>query len=141
MKITFKDYDTLVTLAKEEGYNVDRDFDWFLKEIAGKTFACSDYKVSGGGKIQEFFSIETSAVAQDGGFNTNVVFGDFSVPKTWLENVDYEGKTYWACINCGMIITPDQKYPFDIKKTYGDLGVENCVCPGCFTKTFKVVNS
>ena len=156
MKVTFKSYEDLKALAQASnnlptpsqwdktikiGEGFDENIDWFLKQIAGKTFECSGYEVSGGGKIMEFFTIQTAAVGQDGGFNTNSVFGEFKVSKEWLDNVDYEGKTYWTCINCGFTVTPDEKYPFDIKKTFGDIGVDDCACPYCFTKTMKAVNS
>ncbi len=155
MKVTFKSYDDLKALAEKSnnlptpskwdktifvGKGFDQDIDWFLKQIAGKEFECQGYEVSGGGKIMEFFTIQNSIVGEDGGFNTNSVFGEFKVSKEWLDKVDYEDKTYWACVNCGFTIQPQDKYPFDIKKSYEEIGVNNCACPLCFTKTFKEVN-
>ena len=155
MKITFKDYDTLKALALDShslptpsqwdktikvGDGFDRDIDWFIKQIAGKEFECAGYEISGGGRITEFFTIQTDQIGLDGGENTNSVFREFKVGRDWLDSVDYEGKTYWTCINCGFTITPDEKYPFDIKKSFGDLGTDKCACPLCFTKTMKVVN-
>jgi len=155
MKITFKSLDDLKALATAKnsvsnpgtwektiklGEGFDKDIEWFLEQIAGKEFECCGYEVSGGGKIMEFFTIQTGQIGKDGGFNTNSVFREFKVSKDWLDSVDYDGKKYISCINCGFTVVPEEKYPFDIKKTFGDLGVENAACPYCFTKTLKEIN-
>jgi len=142
MKITFKSYDDLKALVQEDGKELDKDFDWFLTQIADKTFPCQNYEVSGGGKIKEFFSINTSEVAHDGGtgISTIAAFEHFKCSKEWLDNVDYEGKKYWACINCGFTVEPTQKYEFIPNKTYEEIGINNCICPLCMTKTLKEVN-
>jgi len=155
MKITFKSLDNLKTLVETknsvsnpgtwektiklgEGFN--EDIMWFIEQIAGKEFECSNYEVTGGGKIMEFFTIQNNQIGKDGGFNTNSVYGEFKVSKEWLNSVDYGDKKYWTCINCGFTIVPEEKYPFDIKKTFNDVGIDNCACPYCFTKTLKAVN-
>ena len=141
MTITLKSYEDLKNLITDNGAKtISPDMDWFIKEFGGKTVEAQGYDISGGGKIDEFFSIGTSTIGQDGGFNTNTVFEHIKVPKTWLDNVDYDGKTYYACIACGFTVTDDQRTAFEPKKTYAEIGVDNCVCPLCFTKTFKKVN-
>jgi len=158
MKITFKSYEDLKALTTQtdsvkepsiwDGLinfpeHLDEDFDWFLHQIADKEFEVENYEISGGGRIEEMFTIQTSNIGTDGGENTNSVKGFFKFTKPWIDTTktDYDGKKYWACVNCGFTVQPTvERYPFDIKKKYADIGVDNCTCPLCFTKTFKEVN-
>jgi hypothetical protein len=140
MKVTFKSYDELKEYYTEDGKTLDNGFDWFLQQIGGKTVAVQTYKISGGGSKKEMFTIDTASVGTDGGFNTNTVFEHFEFPKDILDSVDYEGKTYYTCIQCGFTVQDTQRTMFYPSKTYADLGVENCVCPLCFTKSFHQVN-
>ena len=143
MKITLKSYDDLKNLITDNGEKtISNEMDWFIKEFADKTLTVRNYDVAGGGKITEFFSISTNSVGEDGGFNTNTVFEHIKVPKSWItdDGVDYEGINYYACLACGFTVTDNQRTSFNPKKTYAEIGVDDCVCPLCFTKTFKKVN-
>jgi len=83
MTITLKSYEDLKNLITDNGAKtISPDMDWFIKEFGGKTVEAQGYDISGGGKIAEFFSIGTSNVGEDGGFNTNTVFEHIKVPKT-----------------------------------------------------------
>ena len=161
MKITLKDYPELkeiilagaATNVTEPGQNmefntvnnsklykgIDPDLDAFLKVVGGKTFPVQDFDVTGSGKVK-FFSIETGETPVDGGENTNNPFSSFKFSEEMIDNVDYEGKTLWACKGCGFIVEPTvQKDHFDPKYTLAEKGIENAVCPMCFTKTFTEI--
>ena len=141
MLIKFKNLAQLRSIANDSDVKtkLDGDFDSFLEEIAGKEYP-AELTVVGGGKLTKFYTISTASVGVDGGYNTNTVFEHFSVPEEWLQSVDKEGKTYWACVNCGHTVEPSkQKDPFRASKTYEEIEIENAVCPRCFTKSFKVI--
>ena len=153
MKITFKSYDDLKALLTDSksvptvakwdktiylGKGFDVDFDAFLKVIAGKTFEIQDYDVMPvGGQV--LMRIQTAVIGKDGGFNTNYPFDDFCFTMDFVDSVE-DAPTVWFCRGCGMIVDPAvQKDPFNPKNTYADTGIENAVCPACFTKTFSEV--
>jgi len=153
MKVTFKAYDDLKALMTDSksvptvakwdktiylGKSFDRDMDTFLKTIAGNTYEIQEYEVlpTGG---QVVYKIQTGIIGKDGGFNTNYPFDDFCFTADFADSID-DAPTAWFCRLCGKTVNPDvQKDPFDPKKTYTDEGIENAVCPLCFTKSFAEV--
>ena len=153
MKVTFKSYDDLKALLIDSksvktkaqwdktiylGKGFDKDFDAFLKVIAGNTYDVQDYEVMGNGEV--IFRLQTSVVGEDGGFNTNYPFGDFCFTKDFVSSIDEAPQEMWFCRICGMIIDSNKElYPYDPKKTYAEIGIKNCACPACFTKTFNEV--
>ena len=159
MKVKFKSYDDLKALMtasknaptpeqnkefndvinKDNYSGYCKDMDAFLKYIAGKTFSVQDFQVIKGKK---YFNISTAEVGADGGFNTNMPFDTFGFSEDYCETIDFEGKTYWYCFNCGQLVQPEeQKSYFDPKKTLAEVGIDNAVCPLCFTRTFKEVKA
>lgn len=154
MKITFKSYEDLKKIMTDSksvhtkgtwdrtiylGGGYDENMDQFLKKIGSNTFKIENYEVLPveGNVIMR---IQTDKIGEDGGFNTNYPFDDFGFTVDFIDTDKTENAPEaWFCRNCGMIVDPKQKYPFEPKRTYKEIGLPNAVCPGCFTKTFTEV--
>ena len=161
MKITFKKYDdlkayysdtskdgkTIVSTQQNAVFNtvmnknnyvgLDKNFDQFLKDIAGNEYKVQDFKITGGKKL---YSIDVSHVGHDGGENRNYPFDNFQFSEDVIDKDDFEGKEYWFCGDCDMVVNPDeQRYFFNTRKTIKEVGIENAVCPLCQTKHYREV--
>jgi len=131
MKITLK---TESELFANFGGAIEDEFKFILSSIAGKTFNPIDFYIQGDKKV---FKID---LTQDGIlYSSNSLYKNFDILEDNVSSVDFEGRTYWRCKKCSMIVDADRQKDPLTGKIYSENGIQDSRCYYDLTNSYEVI--